>query len=442
VGLNLDSDVDVGLIALAVAAYGFVAVLLTRASVSGAFSFMAIGAIIAGGGLGLLAIEGPEPDALGMLAEVTLALVLFSSASTIGLRHLEIDSPIVARLLLVGLPLTIVTGTLLALGLFPGISFGLALLMATILAPTDADLGHQVITDQSVPARVRRVLNVESGLNDGIAAPIVTVAIALAAFGDISNMNPVIDALFELALAVGVGLLIGVTGRVVLASTERRGWSSPTSAQLSTLALAVAAYFLAAGLGASGFIAAFVGGLAFGLGNKARVESAVSFTETQASLLSIVVWLVFGLIIFDGHILGLQDPLVIVYAILSLTVIRMVPVAISLLGTRFDRATLLFVGWFGPRGLASVVFGLLALETLDEAGVPSDPLGAVVSWTVFLSVVVHGLSASPLARRYGRYSDRLPADSPELRGSGEPRRAAWTLHDHTGHHSIDATPSD
>ncbi len=434
--------IDVGLIALAVAAYGLVAAVLTRASVSAAFSFLAIGAVIAGGGLGIIAVAAPGTDALSVLAEVTLTLVLFGAGSTVRLRRLEIDSPVVARLLLIGLPLTIAFGTILALGIFPGISFGLALLMATILSPTDADLGHQVISDTSVPARIRRVLNVESGLNDGIAAPIVTVAIALAAFGDLGGMNPLLDAATELVLAVAVGLIVGLAGRVLLEFSASRDLSSPGSAQLATLALAIAAYFLAAGFGASGFIAAFVGGLAFGTGNMQRVEAAVSFIESQASLLSILVWLVFGLIVFDEHILGVQDPIIVVYAILSLTVIRMLPVAISLIGSRFALTSVLFMGWFGPRGLASVIFGLLALEALEQNGVPSDPLAAVLGWTVFLSVLAHGFSAHALARWYGRSSRRLAPDSPELLGQHEPRRPSSMFHDHAAHPAMRPEPPD
>ena len=168
---ELDRILTIGLVALAVAVYGLVAARLTRASVSAAFAFLAIGAIASGASIDIVAADLPDTKVLGTLAEVTLALVLFSAASTVRLKRLEIDSPIVARMLLIGLPLAIAFGTVLALGLFPGMSFGLALLIGTILAPTDADLGQQVIADTSVPARIRRVLNVESGLNDGIAAP-------------------------------------------------------------------------------------------------------------------------------------------------------------------------------------------------------------------------------------------------------------------------------
>ncbi len=363
-----------------------------------------------------------------------MALVLFAGASTVRVKRLEADTGVVGRLLAIGLPLTIALGTALALGLFPGITFGLALLIGATLAPTDADLGHQVISERSVPARVRRVLNVESGLNDGIAAPVITVAIALAVFADVSHMSPVLDALEELVLAAVIGVLLGGTGRWLLTRADLRHTTSASSRQLATLALALSAYFLTAGLGASGFIAAFVAGLAFSLGHREHVESAVQFTEAMSTLLSILVWLVFGLVVAVEHVASLGDPRVVLYALLSLTVVRMVPVAIALLGTGFARVTVGFIGWFGPRGLASVVFVLLGLEALESAGVPSDPLGPVVACTVILSVVLHGFSATPLARRFGRLSDGLPPDAPEHLGDEEPRRATWGLH---GRHELD-----
>lgn len=421
-------DLIVGCVALLVAGYGLVSVRLSRWSVTAPMAFLLIGAVMGAVSLDLLDAAVPTDDILGQLAEITLALVLFTAASSVRLKRLESDSPIIARLLLIGLPLTVVGGSLLVLGLFPGTSLGLALLIGTTLAPTDADLGHQVITDDSVPARVRRLLNVESGLNDGIVAPVITLAIALAIAGDVSGMAPLADAVTELVLAAIVGVAVGAAGRWLLMTTDRLVTSSDSSRQLATLALALAAYFLAAGLGASGFIAAFVAGLAFGVGHKERVAAATHFSDGLATLLTILVWLVFGLIVFDEYVLHLPDPAVILYALLSLTVVRMAPVAISLMGAGFDLRTVAFIGWFGPRGLASIVFALLGLEALDRAGMDPGPLGAVVAWTVILSVVLHGFSARPLATRFGRLAEALPPDAPERLDDTEPHRSAWQLH--------------
>ncbi|MEA2026394.1 MAG: sodium:proton antiporter, partial [Chloroflexota bacterium] len=368
----------------------------------------------------------------GALAEVTLALVLFSAASTVNVRNLDDDARPVGRLLAIGLPLTIIAGTLLALGLFPGVSIGLALLIGATLAPTDADLGQQVITDRAVPARIRRLLNVESGLNDGIAAPVVTIAITLATVGDLSGSEPVLDAISELAAAVVIGLGIGAVGGWLLIRADAAGMTTGGARKLSVLALALGAYFIAVGLDASGFIAAFFAGLGFGIGTKHGAESAIAFTESQSVLLSIIVWLVFGFAILSEHITSALDPAVILYALLSTTLLRMIPVALALVGKRFDRVTVAFMGWFGPRGLASIVFAILGLESLEAAGVQTQPLGAVVAWTVLFSVILHGFSARPLARWYGRYTQRLPADSPEFLGDHEPPRKGtmWTIHEH------------
>jgi len=188
------------------------------------------------------------------------------------------------------------------------------------------------------------------------------------------------------------------------------------------LALAAACYLASLALGGNGFIAAFVGGLAFGVGADDDHARAVRFTEIQGTLLSIGVWTAFGLLLAGQLGTSLADPRAIGFAVLSLTVFRMLPVALALLGARFRLSTVLFIGWFGPRGLASIVFLIIGLEGLAEAGVDPGPLSAAVVWTVLLSVVFHGLTAEPLARRYGRRTSEMPADAPELADNIEPAR--------------------
>jgi NhaP-type Na+/H+ or K+/H+ antiporter len=422
----------VGVVALLVAGYGLLAALLARHSASAAFCFVVLGVVLGGKGLGLVPDMETDPSVLSLLAELTLSLVLFAAASTVDLRRLEGDGGPVLRLLGIGLPLSIVAGTLLALGLFPGISIGLAVLIATILAPTDADLGQPVIHDQAVPARIRRILNLESGLNDGVAAPIITFAIAWAIVGDLSASEPLSAAVLDLLLAAIVGTALGLAGGWLLVRASARGLTSRGAEGLAVLALAVGAYALVAGLGASGFVAAFCAGIGYGVGSGHKAERAVVFTEAEATLLSIIVWLVFGFAVI-GRLGLVFDPAVIIFALAALTVMRMLPVAVALIGERFDLGTVAFVGWFGPRGLASIVFTLLAMEALDSAAVSSGPLVPAVAWTIVLSVVLHGFSARPLAIRYGRRVSRLPADSPEFLGDREPRRkgALWSPH-HSG----------
>jgi NhaP-type Na+/H+ or K+/H+ antiporter len=377
--------------------------------------------------LGRISLE-PDAEPVKLLAEITLTLLLFADASTVRAQALRQDAGTVARLLIVGLLLTMTLGTAAALLLFPGVSLGIALLIGATLAPTDAALGQPVVTNPAVPARIRRVLNVESGLNDGIATPFVLFALALATTEATGGTGWISEALVDTVIGVAAGLAIGLVGGALLVLADGRHWTSTVSRKLVVLALAVSCYLVAVSAGGNGFIAAFVGGLAFGAGTRQQDEDAVHFTETQGSLLAIGVWAAFGLAVAGEILTGLWDPAAVAYAVLSLTVIRMVPVAIALIGERYRPLTVLFIGWFGPRGLASIVFLVIGLAGLHEAGVNVGPLPAVVVWTVLLSVLLHGLTAGPFAARYGRQMGALPPGAPELEEGIQPRpsRTSWT----------------
>jgi NhaP-type Na+/H+ or K+/H+ antiporter len=320
------------------------------------------------------------------------------------------------RLLGVALPLTIGLGTLLALALGGGGSIWLALLVGAALAPTDAALGAGMITDPLIPVRIRRLINVESGLNDGIATPFVSVAIAAAATGgEVAGHGPAAAAA-ELALGILVGGAVGGVGGLLVNAARRRGWAGESSAGSAVLALSVCAYAAAVALHGNGFIGAFVGGLAFGTAGGQRGERLVPFVEETGALVSLLVWLAFGAVAVAPAVENLTWQ-VALYAVLSLTVIRMAPVAVALAGTRLGRATGALVGWFGPRGLASVVFALLALEELGRP--TAGHAVTVITITVMLSVVAHGATTSPVAtwyaRRLSRPADRhVDADVPDI----------------------------
>lgn len=422
-------ELDLTIVALLIAGFSLVAGALSRRSIGPAFAFVAIGILLSDDVFGPITLE-PTAEPVKLLAEATLTLLLFADASTIELNALRRDARPVVRLLTVGLLLTIVAGTVSAGLLFPGISLGLALLIGAALAPTDAALGQPVVTDRAVPARIRRILNVESGLNDGIATPFVILAISLAGAEASGGGGWLGESVLETLIGVGVGVLLGFLGGAALTLADSRRWTSAVSRKLFVLTLAVSCYLLSVAVGGNGFIAAFVGGLAFGAGSRQREEGAVQFTETQGSLLAIGVWTAFGLSLAGQFLGDLFDPRAILYAVLSLTALRMVPVALALIGLRFDRRTVLFVGWFGPRGLASIVFLVLGLESLEGAGVDTGPLAATVTWTVLLSVVLHGLTAGPLAARYGRAMDALPEGAPEREPADEPSapRQTWPGH--------------
>ena len=375
------------------------------AMISTPIFFVAVGLLLSEG-LHLLAIES-DPHLIKLIAEVTLVWVLFADASRIRLADLRADLSRYVRLLAVGLPLTMALGTLAAVTLL-GVSPWYALLLGAALAPTDAALGSAVMSDRRVPKRVRQTLNIESGLNDGIATPVVMVALAgIAAEAGVAVDSPS-RALLGLLLGAGLGVLVGAVGGLLLRQARRRGWSAEDLTGPAVLALSLLAYVVAVWLGANGFVAAFVGGIAFGVCAGRGGERQVYYVEQTCGLASMVAWLLFGALAVPTLGASLSWP-VVLYAVLSLTVIRMLPVALSLLGSGADAATVLFIGWFGPRGLASVVFALIAIEDLHDVPGPVQTVVATIGLTVLLSVLAHGLSAKPLAGRYGQSQQHQPA---------------------------------
>lgn len=384
---------DLALVAALVFAWGMLSARLERFDVTAPITFVLAGVLLTHGPLAPLGFS-PSHETVKVLAEITLVLVLFSDASRVGLRDLHADMGLCLRLLGIGLPLTMGLGALLAFALFHGMGIWLALLVSAALAPTDAALGAGMMVNQAVPARIRRLINVESGLNDGIATPVVLVAVAGAA--GTAGIGPG-EAVAELALGVLIGAVVGGAGGFVVKAARRRGWAEGDFAGSAVLALAVCAYACALALHGNGFIAAFVAGIAFGAIGGRRGERLVPFVEETGALVSLLVWLAFGAIAVVPALTGLTWQTV-VYAVGSLTLIRMVPVAVALVGARLGGTAVALIGWFGPRGLASVVFALLALEDLGQH---AGQAVSVIGLTVLLSVIVHGATADPLARRYG-----------------------------------------
>jgi NhaP-type Na+/H+ or K+/H+ antiporter len=419
-------------LAVVVVAYTLVASKLDRWWITGPMVFAAAGAVLGPGGLDVFPLSLTS-EAVLTITELTLALLLFSDASTVRLRDVEGDAGLPRRLLFIGLPLTVIAGALLAHLIFPEVGWAAAALIATTLAPTDAALGLAVVTNKAVPVRIRRALNVESGLNDGIATPLVTLFIAIVAADEgLTDTAWGLEALKQIGLAIVAAVVVGYLGGRLLAFANERGWTSEVSEQIAILALALLAYQGAVTIGGNGFIAAFAGGILFGAATRRRLAEPVQFTETLGLSGSFLVWSIFGALFVGAlltHDLSAQP---ILYAILSLTVIRMVPVAIVLIGTHLRPTTVAFMGWFGPRGLASVVFTLLALEEIDPSG-GGGMLLQTVTWTILLSVVLHGISASPLAARYGASISKA-GDIPEKAPAGEPQ---IRLRDLAGRHRLD-----
>jgi len=387
---------DLAIIGALIFAWGILSARLERFDMTAPIVFTVAGLLLTHGPLAPLGVE-PSEELVKVLAEATLALVLFTDASRVGLRHLRADLGPCLRLLGIGLPLTIGLGTLLALALPGGMTIWTALLVGAALAPTDAALGAGMMVNPAVPARIRRLINVESGLNDGIATPVVSVALAGVATAEHATHTGPGAEVAELALGLVIGVLVGGGGGWLIKVARRRGWVAEGFAGAAVLGLAICCYTTSVALHGNGFIAAFIGGLSFAAAG-GQAAQLIPFVEGTGTVVSLLVWLLFGVVAVVPAFENLTWQTV-VYAVLSLTVIRMLPVALALVGSGLSRTTVAFVGWFGPRGLASVVFGLLALETLGARD--ARPVTTVIAFTVLLSVIAHGLTAEPLARRYG-----------------------------------------
>jgi sodium/hydrogen antiporter len=380
---------------------------------------------LAGLVVGVEALDLVDPSATGSsvktLAEATLTVVLFSDASRIDLKALRRSLGIPVRLLGIGLPLTIAAGFVVAIALLADLAWPEALLLAIILAPTDAALGQTVVTSPRLPVRVRQSLNVESGLNDGICVPLFVIALAVAQAeeGAIGNGHAVEIVLEKIGYGVLGGVLAGVVAAAVVVHAGGRRFISAPWLQVVPLAGALLAFGFAEAIGGSGFIAAFVGGIVFGGLRRHRGGDVSYLMEQTGAVLAAVTFVVFGAVLL-GPAIGDLTWQIALYAVLSLTLVRMVPVALALLGTGARRPTVAFLGWFGPRGAASIVFALLLLE---EGGLPNDGLIlATVFVTVGLSVLAHGATAAPLAGRYADWlgaqarTDEAPVESGEAEG--------------------------
>jgi NhaP-type Na+/H+ or K+/H+ antiporter len=386
----------------------FLGVALAWVLVSGRLTRMSVTAPILVTVLGFAAAVSPwhlelrlESEQVRTLIEVTLAVVLFSDASSVGVRWFRRDWRYPARLLGIGLPLTVIAGVLVAWLLFPGVDIWLLAVVAAALAPTDAALGASIIADERIPAELRTVINVESGLNDGLATPIVTFCIAVAAATTSGAADrPFASAVREIVVGVVAGVVIGMlTGRLVQAA-DAGGWSVHRLTPVAPVLVAVGTYLATVEMNANGFVAAFVAGVAYGGATRGMDrERSFLFTEQLGMLFGLAVWFVFGAGVL-AHLGGLVTWQTVVYAVLSLTVIRMVPVAISAVGLHLPWDTVALAGWLGPRGLASIVFSILALDAM--AGTGGVFVLATVSVTVALSVLAHGLSAGPLAGWFAR----------------------------------------
>jgi sodium/hydrogen antiporter len=412
-----DTVVDLVVLAVVIFAFGLVSRRLEGTVLTAPIVFVVAGAILGPGGLGLVEI-GLDDHAVLLVGEIALALVLFTDAASINLSFLHQNEGLPLRLLGIGMPLTIALGTVVAALMLTDLTFWEAAIVGTVLAPTDAALGQAVVSNPRVPLRVRQALNVEAGLNDGLSVPFLALFLTLAVAE--VELQPasfwIRFALEQIGLGALVGVGVGLVGGWLVSLASKREWMTDSFQRLAVLALAIIAWALADQIGGNGFIAAFVGGLVVGPTVERVGEQLIRFTEAEGQLLNLSVFFIFGVLV-----IGLIQPLsweVALYALLSLTVIRMLPVAVSLVGTRLRGVSMLFTGWFGPRGLASIVLGLIVVaEAPQLAG--REEIEAVVALTVLLSVLLHGVTAAPLSEAFARWVDGMAVDVPEKGGTIE-----------------------
>lgn len=419
-------------VSIALIAFACVSGRLRGSAFTPAILFAGVGFLLGNEVLDVIAADIDVGD-IRLLAEVTLALVLFSDASSLDARRLSHEVGFPARLLGIGLPLTIILGAGVALWFFPDLLFFEAIVLAVLLAPTDAALGQTVVSDTRLPSRVRQGLNVESGLNDGVCVPLLFAAVAFAELEEAPTFEGeiIVDLVKEVGIAVAAGIAVALLVGFLVTESKRRGWLDEAWAQVVPLAAAAIAYTATDELGGSGFIAAFVAGLLYGRRiGPTDAHASSRLMEEIGGVLSAVTFFVFGAILIGNGVTDL-DLATIIYAVLSLTAVRMVPVALSLIGSGADRPTMAFTGWFGPRGLATIVFMLTIIEESNLDG--TDRIVQVATITVLLSIVAHGASAPWLTERYVR---RMPCSDASSESDSQdvhvpvtrPRRSVWVQH--------------
>ena len=416
---------EIPILAAALLAVAGVSRRLTDTPFTPAMAFVLIGLLVGPFVLDEVSVS-PASGTVRTLAEATLAVVLFADASRIKLRVLRREYAVPLRLLGIGLPLTIVIGALLAAAMFAHLNAGEAVVLAVLLAPTDAALGQAVVTEPRLPSRIRQGLNVESGLNDGICVPLLLIALAAADIEAKATTSHHAISIVAEEIGYGIlgGMVAGLAAGAVVAIGHRRDLISGPWLQVIPIAAAALAYGFAAALGGSGFIAAFLAGAIFGGLVPEESEEASRLNEELGALLGGVTLLIFGAVLL-GPTLNHVSWQIALYAGLSLTVVRMLPVAIAMLGSAAKWQTVGFLGWFGPRGLASIVFAVITVQQAHLAGV--DTILRATYLTIGLSVFAHGITAVPLARRYARWYEAHPQHRrPPMESVHAPHhRARW-----------------
>lgn len=389
-------------VAILIFVFGLFSRLTEKMPITAPMVFVAVGIILSPIGIDFVKVEF-HATLVRVIAELTLILILFSDALTIDYHKLIRDAQIPSRLLFIGLPITMVLGVALGVLIFDDIGFWLTVLLAFILSPTDAALGQAVVKSNVVPERIRGAIGVESGLNDGLVLPPILICIAahevVTARADAGIVYWIGFTLHQLILGPLAGAIVGWLGGLLVTKAVHAGWMNATYKRLTSVALAIMAYTLAESVHGNGFIASFFAGMMLGTRYPTVRKDMEEFGELEGQLLELFIFLILGLILVPMAV-SYWDGKAWLYAVLSLTVIRMLPVALCLIGAKLDISTIAFIGWFGPRGIASVLYLLMLIGTLGYAGY--ERMMSIVVLTVLLSVFLHGITAVPFARWYAK----------------------------------------
>lgn len=401
---------------VAVCLFGFALVQrrLTTTPITGPIVFVGLGLLAGSSVFGIITANSEDVvTVVDVLFQATLVLVLFTDAAALHFSSWRRDAALPGRLLGIGLPLTIAVGAFLAAVLFTDLSLWEAAIIGAIIAPTDAALGEAVISNPRVPDRIRQALDVESGLNDGVSLPFVLIFIGLAS--ESSATGAVATFLREIGVALAIGVVVGMLAGWLLVRASDEGWMGSAWSSIAVIAVAVIAFVAADVGGGSGFIATFVAGLSYGNVTRGRIKENEKLAANLSSAMVQVSFLAFGALVLEPA-LGEMTWQVILMAVLALTIARIAPVAASMIGNKLSGPTILYLGWFGPRGLATIVFAALVVTDADLPG--NEKIVTVAVITVGLSVLVHGLTAYPGSQRYAdwyesqEHTDELPEAKP------------------------------
>lgn len=398
--------IDVAIVAAVGALVALVRERLGHLPVTGPMIFVAAGLLLSKDTTGLLTIDFTS-ETVALIAELTLAMVLFSDAARIDIRgRRAIALP--ARLLGIGLPLTIGLGTVMTAYLLTDLGWIEAALVATVLAPTDAALGEAVVSNRSVPVRIRQALNIESGLNDGLVVPVFALLLALAIGDEVEGAGFLAgEAAAEIAIGIGVGAALAVAVSAAIKHVALRSWTDAEGLRLVAFACALGTFATSTALGGNGFLAAFVCGLVLRHRLGSTAAGHIELAEDAGQVGAAVTFVLFGALIVIPALEALSW-LVVACAVATLTIGRMIPVGISMIGSGLKLPTIGFLGWFGPRGLASMLFGLLIVTETGgdmESAALGQSLFSVITLVVLASIVAHGITAAPGASRYGAWFD-------------------------------------